>query len=270
MDYLGPSGAPDRARSDPGGQNEQEGSKEMIRNLKALGLSLVALFAMGALGASTASAIDVLTVGSSPALLTGVGHDHVFHMYPNGSKFECTTSRFAATVTNGASQATADVIYEGTLNKTPDEVHCNSTLGTITVDTAGCGYILNGDTTGELVAGGGKDATVWIECEGTNKIKITSSAGPVISIGSQTPTKGGVTFANVTHEGGTTHAVKVTATVTGVTYTCAPTFTCTLGGVSHHGNNSTYNGTVTMTAFEDKEGLPTPVSEGARTPLTWS
>jgi hypothetical protein len=70
--------------------------------------------------------------------------------------------------------------------------------------------------------------------------------------------------------GGTTHAVKVTATVTGITYTCAPTFTCTLGGISHHGNNSTYDGTVTMTAFEDKEGLPTPVSEGARTPLTWS
>ena len=249
----------------------------MIRNLKALGLSLVAVLAMSALGASSASAVDVVTTGVSPALLTGVGTNHVFGAHSGTPKFECTTSKFAATVKNADPEITADVLYEGTLNQTPHtDHHCNSSSGTVTIDMNDCGYILTGDTSGNAPAGhtAGKDATVWIHCPGSSKIAITSSLGVTLSIPPQTPTTGGVSYTNVVNHDGNT-AVAVKATVTGVTTTCAGTFLCTLGGIAHHSNQYTYTGDVTMTAYRDNEalgdnGLPTPVIEGPRTSLSTS
>ena len=243
----------------------------MTRNLKPLGMSLVAMFAVSALVTSSASAVDVVTTGKSPAMLTGVGHNHVFSAHST-PKFECTTAKFAATVTNGASEITADALYEGTLNATPHtDHHCNSSSGTATIDMNGCGYILTGETTGTAPAGhtAGKDATVWLECPGSNKIQITSSLGITLSIPAQTPTTGGVSYTNVASHNGNS-AVAVKATVTGVTTTCAGTFLCTLGGYPHHSNQWQYTGDVTMTAYENTEGLPTPVVEGARTSLVSS
>ena len=252
----------------------------MIRNLKALGLSLVAVFAMSALGASSASAVDVVTTGVSPALLTGVGHNHVFSAHDGTPKFECTTSKFAATVKNGDSEITADVSYNGTVSFNGDPetqtktstTHCNASSGTATIDMNGCGYILTGDTSGNAPAGhtAGKDATVWIHCPIGKNIQVTSSLGVTLTIPPQTPTTGGVSYTNVpVHDKNTAVAVK--ATVTGITSTCGTsTFICTLGGIPHHSNQYTYTGDVTMTAFEDIEGLPTPVTEGPRTSLSSS
>ena len=50
----------------------------MIRNLKALGLTLFALCALGVMTASVASATDFFTSVSSSALLTGTSHNNVF------------------------------------------------------------------------------------------------------------------------------------------------------------------------------------------------
>jgi hypothetical protein len=247
----------------------------MIRNLKALGLSLVALFAMSAIGASSASAVDVLTVGTGTnALVTGVGQTHEIEYEPNGiTFFQCTTAKFAATVQNGDSVTTVDVKYEGTLNETPHNMaDCNSDLGEMLVDTTGCGYQITGETTGSDPNGSAtKDATIWVHCEGENKIKITrTNTNVVVTVPPQTPTKGGVVYTNVPNHDGN-HAVNIRATVTGVTASCAPTFTCTLGGLPHHSNIYKYTGDVTMTAYEDRtpKGI-TPAEEGARTSLTWS
>ncbi len=131
----------------------------------------------------------------------------------------------------------------------------------------GCHYRLTGSTTGEDPPVVGKDATVWIECPVGQVIKITSNVGPVISIGSQTPTKGGVTYTNLpNHPGGASVTVKTT--VTGITYSCAPAFACGLGGIPTHGNDADYNGHVIVTGYEDTEGLPTPVTEGPRVPVS--
>jgi len=251
----------------------------MIRNLKALGISLVAMFAMGALSASAASAVDVVTTGASPALLTGVGHNHVLSADPRGSgiEFQCTTSKFAATVKSGESEITADVAYEGTLNATPHtEVHCNSSAGTLTIDMNECDYKLTGETTGTLPAktGEAKDATVWIECPEGKKIQITSSLGVTLSVPPQTPTKGGVVYRNIANhpKAGEPSAVEVEATVTGITVTCAGTFLCTLGGIPHHSNEYQYTGNVIMTAYKDNNeaGKITPANEGERVSLVSS
>ena len=242
----------------------------MTRNLKALGLSLAAVFAVSALGTSSASAVDVVTSGSSSAILTGVGHNHTLSAGEVG--FECTTAKFAATVKNGDPEITADVLYEGTLNQTPHvDQHCNSTSGTATVNMNGCASVLTGETTGSAPAGhtAGKDATVWLECPGANKVQITTSGGYTLTIPPQTPTTGGVSYTNVaSHNGNSAVAIKVT--VAGITITCAGTFLCTLNGTPHHSNQWEYTGDVTMTAYGDTEGLPTPVTEGARTSLSFS
>ncbi len=97
----------------------------MIRNLKALGLALVAVLAMSAMAASAASANnDVFTVGNGKpsALLTGVGHTDVFKITPNNKFFECTLSKFAGTVLNNATTATVDAEYSKTINMTPHPV----------------------------------------------------------------------------------------------------------------------------------------------------
>jgi hypothetical protein len=242
----------------------------MIGKLKTLGLTLLALATIGAVSASSASAVtDVATTSASPALLTGVSLNNVFKGDPGNLKVECTTSKFAATVTNGSSLITADVAYEGTINQTPHEKHCNAApAGTFTVDTAGCGYTINGETTGRDI-NGGTDATVWIECEGANVIQMTSSLGIIITVPSQTPTKGGVIFTNVANHAGNS-AVKLTMTLTGITAFCDPAFTCGLAGIPTHSNAYEYTGDVTMTAFKDVEGLPTPVTEGERVSLTTS
>jgi hypothetical protein len=264
MDWVVPPGRRP-GEEKPRAGNRQEGSKEMIRKLKVLGLSLVALAAIGAVSAASASAVtDVVTVNPSPAILTGVSHNNVFQRDVQGNaKFECTTSKFAATVTNGASHISADVEYEGTLFQTPHEHHCNAApAGTVTIDMNGCTYTINGETTGKDV-NGGTDATVWILCPAGKVITITSTLNIKLTIPAQTPTKGGVTFAAAVG-----NTVKVTATATGITTICEEAFGCGLAGIPTHSNDYKYTGDVTMSAFEDKEGLPTPVTEGL--PATFS
>ena len=58
----------------------------MIRNLKTTGLVLVAVFALGAVAASSASAADDHFTTTKPsALLTGVSHDNSWH-FPGGTR----------------------------------------------------------------------------------------------------------------------------------------------------------------------------------------
>jgi hypothetical protein len=245
----------------------------MTRNLKALGLALVAIFVMSAVAASAASAADDhFTTTKASALLTGVSHDNEFRI-TGGPAFACTTSKFTGTVLNNATEATIDPEYTGKINQTPhnkaplDPRECDATGGDITVDMNGCHYDLTGNTTGSDE--GKTDATVWITCPGTNVIKITQLNTMVtISIPPQTPTVGGVTYTNLpNHTGG--KAVTVKATATGITYGCAPAFACFVAGAGTHGNDSDYTGTVTATGWEDKSAaVPlTPITEGAQIPI---
>jgi hypothetical protein len=149
------------------------------------------------------------------------------------------------------------------MNVVPHTPHCSSSIGSLTIDTNGCHYVLTGATTG---SDNGTDATMSIQCPAGQTIRTTNSVGFTVAIPPQTPTTGGVVYANLpNHPGGS--AISVTVTATGFTYTCAPTFTCTLYGMSHHANDVDYVGTMVLTGYEDADGLPTPLSEGARIPL---
>lgn len=229
----------------------------MIRNLKALGCALVAVFAISALSASSATAADVFTTANGqPALLTGVTHNSQFTMTASGFKVECTTAKFAVTMKNGSTEAEINPEYTGKINETPHGVGCSSALGSVTLDTTGC----QTQSTGQTVGG---HAIAWMTCEAGKTVKITAPIGVTLSFPAQTPTSGGATFVNLpNHPGGA--AIQATGTFSGVTYTCTPTFACTLSGIPHHGDDVDINGTVTVTGYADNEGLPTPVTEGAR------
>jgi len=236
----------------------------MTRNLKALGLALVAVFAFSAMAASSASAVtDHITVGSVPATLTGTGSDNVFKI-TNATPLsvECTTARFHATVSSlGVTSVTATAEYEGRINQTPHTVDCDSGLGQVTVNMNGCDYDLTGETTG--LDNGSADATVSITCSGTNEIVVEDTTHLCkIKIPAQTPTSGGVVYTN---EGaGSSKDIKVTATVTGITYTTEGSG-CKLAGLAAEANNADYTGNVTVKAFEDLS-----TGEGAQIPLEWS
>ena len=244
----------------------------MIRNLKATGLALVAVLALSALTASSASAVtDHFTTTKDSALLTGVSHDNSFH-FPGGSpSFKCTTSQFTGTVLNNATEATIDPTYTGEINETPHNTahRCTGTGGDVVIDMNGCHYVLTGNTTGHDPVGT-PDATVWITCPAGQVIKVTQpGTGITIQVPPQTPTTGGVTYLNKPlHSGG--NSVEVTATATGITTLCHPAFTCGLAGIATHANSSTYTGTVLATGYEDLDGLPTPITEGAQIPISFS
>ena len=231
----------------------------MIRKLKVLGLALGAVFALSATMASGASAVDIFTVengGVNTAVLTGESANNLFKITGAGFEIKCGVSRFAGTVTNGASTATIFPTYYQTTPGTK----CPTTLGNALVKMNGCDYDLTGSTTGS--DGGSADATVSITCTSPNVIEIQGPLGCTVSIPQQTPTSGGVTYAN---EGaGATRAVTVTATSTGITYTA--TNACTLVGINTHGNDADYTGTVTVKGFVDngQGSAPDEFLEGAQ------
>jgi hypothetical protein len=219
----------------------------MIRNnLKTLGLALVAVFAFSAMAASSASAVDTFTGPAGSIPITATGTNNKLEITGAGAKFECTTAHFAGTTTSGSKEITVTPTYSGTMNVTPHTTHCSGTGPPLHVHMNGCAYILTGNTTGEDPPVVGKDATVWIECPivgGVQKEITTTNTGlgVTIHIPPQTPTTGGVRYTNNVPVAG---QVTIHTTLTGITYTCTPAFTCTLGGLGHHGNNSDYTGTI--------------------------
>jgi hypothetical protein len=200
----------------------------------------------------------------------------VFTITGANATFKCTTSQFTGTVINKSTEATVLPKYTGILEKTPHESHeCSASLGNVTIDTNDCHYILTGNTTQkdltDKTKGTVPDAKVWITCpkdeKGVEKeITITGALGCTIHVPSQTPTEGGVVYETLkTHAGGS--AVKVTATVTGITYTA--TSQCGLVGIKTEGNDADYTGTVTVTGYEDLEWAEegTKIKEGLQVPI---
>jgi len=247
----------------------------MIHKLKALSLALGAVFAFGAMMASTASAVDVFTNAGKTGsdILTGVSADNVFSL--PGAEFKCKTSRFAATATHGKSTVTVDAEYFGTPKVVSHGAteHClGNAADKVVVDMNGCDYEINGETTGKDITdpSGGKTlyGKVWIKCPVGNEIKVTDiTFGVTIRVHEQTPTEGGVLFTNTpTHTGA--EAITLQVTVTGITYNCEPALTCAFGGISKEATDAHYTGTVTTTCFEDgnKAGAPiTPATDVKQT-----
>jgi len=180
----------------------------MIRNLKVLGLALVAVFAMSAVAASMASA-DELTSESSPVQLTGkqIAPGDVFTTEVGTVK--CKEVSYKATTATPTTTVTATPTYpvkalDGTQNCTgfgfPAEIHTN-----------GCTYLfhIGVATTGTLdvLCPEGKEITVTAIGTGTNKctVHVPAQSG-----------KATITYRNVGSL--TTREIEVEANITTLTY----------------------------------------------------
>jgi hypothetical protein len=219
----------------------------MIRNLKALGLALVAVFALGAISASTASAIDLLTVPVAPRALKVTGGTHESKITGTPTADVCHHFKAVAEVsaTSTSNVTLKEVQYTGKKEDTENH-ECDSNFGAITVDMNGCDYVLTGETTGKDEEK--TDATVWIVCPAGKEITTTTKAGCTIHIHEQTPTGGGVTYTNGTGANGKPD-VTVHVTMTGITYSTKGAF-CSLGKLPEEGNTYDTVGTFTIEASE--------------------
>lgn len=173
----------------------------MRRNSKALGLALVAVFAMSALVASAAQAQQSYRSSASPTTLSGSQvTKNVFHV-PGAGTVECSTATFAGTQTGTAvSDVTITPTYSGCVAFGFSSTHINMN---------GCQYTFTTPSNFK--------ATSDVICPGSNKIQITptffGSSVCTVQVGAQTPS-GVVDLENKESE---SH-VLVTATVTGIAH----------------------------------------------------
>lgn len=141
----------------------------MIRNLKALGLALIAVFAMGAVVVSSASAQGKLT-STGPFTLKGAqtGAAGANRLEAFGSTVECTTvtyvghKAFSTTnpkelIPNNATAATVSPTYKGCT--------ANTSLGIkpATVEMTSCDFTLT--LTGFTTPPGGYGVPAHLECK---------------------------------------------------------------------------------------------------------
>lgn len=229
----------------------------MTRNLKALGLALVAVFAMSAVVASAASAQDKFTTANgNPAYLHGeqVGPiaENQFGINHTENLVHCENATFESTgtVANGAEKAVVHPTYTG----------CTSPFGEATVDTTGCDYVLTGTTeTHEKTETGGTetDATVNLECPGgEGVIKVTSAGCTMTMSPASNQNLLGVTYTN---EGsGSTADVKVHVTVDKIHLTA--NFICQLGGLPATSESGYLTETVTVKGYQG-EDKPNPANQ---------
>lgn len=217
----------------------------MIRNIKVLGLAVVAMLAMSALGASAAQAAPELTLNETTA---GGAHDHVTgtlhgeqisaenHVFTAGAGNEVKCKK--ATFTGSASSGTlTDVTAH------PEYNECTAFGLNADVTTTGCNYTF---TNLQNVSTDHYTAEVDNVCSGTSKITITVTlfGGSVctVTIGSQNGL-GPVDVENMTTS--TPTDITIDATISsGITYT--ETSGCPEGAGTF--TNGGYTGNTTVTA----------------------
>ena len=186
----------------------------MTRNLKALGLALVAVFAMSAIAASAAHAeTEGHVTSTGPVTLkgtdTGATLENSLTVTVLGSttKIHCPESHYTGhklnvtphqRLTSGETQITVTTIT----------TNCTDGTNAITVNMNGCDWqFLDFTTTGGVAGTYGIRAD--ITCPGTNKIEMTGSAC-AIKIGAQTD----LTGLHATNTGsGTSDSIDITGTV---------------------------------------------------------
>jgi hypothetical protein len=185
----------------------------MTRKVKMLGLALVAVCAIGGVGAQGAwAATDDFHAEAAPVTLTGVQEGTYVFTF-EGNEVGCTTATF-----HGTSSVTTAT--ETTIN--PTYTGCKFGSLNMTVDTTGCHYILDDETTPST-----GHAHTYLDCTSGN-IKTTMS-GCTITINND-QTLNGVTYDNVNNNGGNTREITMTTTISGMEYS-ASGFGCGLAGI---------------------------------------
>jgi hypothetical protein len=252
----------------------------MTPNPKALGLAFLIVFALGAVAASSASAVPLFHSEKEKTVITG-GEDAY------GTIFGTKTSTLSLECKE---------VQNGTMNDTtpskitlhPTYTECKEAFGLKpTIDTDDCDFIYYAETTEHPNTAGGAnetDAPFEMECTTVAKPKITlkTSGGTTvctITITSVNKKLHGVIYDN---EGsGTTRDIKITPTIDNIEYT-APGIGCRIGGLKAEGKdmfltkNSSVGGSngITLTGYEDLDINPPTAhqdvfTEGARVGIWW-
>jgi hypothetical protein len=206
----------------------------MNRKLKALGLALVAVFALAAMSAATASAEEFHSETAHTTYTGAQVAEDIFTV--NAGTVKCKKAEYAGTQSVATSK-------EATVSPTYKECTAFGFVNT-TIDVNGCGYIftrtpVNGD-----------ESSIHIECPAGNSIVVTAFNCEV-TVPAQT-LSGGVTYTN---EGaGTTRSIIVDVNLTGITYIqhsksfpgCKTEGTTGAGATSLF-HDGTYSGSATIT-----------------------
>jgi hypothetical protein len=197
----------------------------MTRNLKVLGLALVAVFAMSAMTASAAFATPEFTT-TAGATLDGEEVGNV-KFTVTGQEVFCTQYAYNAT-------APAASFASVTVN--PEYIHCTGAFGVEAHVTGfgptGCDYVLNANGTSQLVCAAGKDVTVEI-------------ASCTVHIPAQ-HFASGITYTTGTDAAGKKDLL-AHINISGITGTHTDGFLCPFGS-SGHSTTGELEGTVTLRA----------------------
>jgi hypothetical protein len=196
----------------------------MIRNLKVLGLALVAVCAMSAMIASAASAAS-FTSANYPATISGEGGITAAEKFTlgatdHGATVECNHSTYSGTLSAASS----------TLTVQPHYSECKAFGLSATVNATNCTYVFHATST--------SSSTVDVEC-GTKAIVIEAGTCKV-EVDTQTGLKSVGTKGNGSH-------VDVTPNVTGIAYTSITDgFLCPLTGTGSR-TGASYTSTSAIT-----------------------
>ena len=220
----------------------------MIRNLKVLGLALVAVFALSAMAASAASADD-FTAESYPVTLTGT-HDPetpADKFTTTGGSVECPNATYHAT----ASGATTALTVTPEFNSPNDTCKAFGLLPTI-IDMNGCTFTFNvnaGTTTGTVDIHECTNPATGIAVTVNDNTAGTMTTKCTVHVEEQTGING-VTYKNV--GAGATREVTIEINSNNVKYTetAGTGFGACGTGVTH--TNGTFVGKAIVTGEVDE------------------
>jgi energy-converting hydrogenase Eha subunit B len=245
--YLFPQRGERRRAQEGAARPTTKGSIEMTRNLKALGLALVATMAFCAVVASAASA-DEFKAESAPVTLTGIQDPGTLDKFTTtAGTLECEKANYTGTQSGVKSTSVVITpVYSECFvgGAVPAIIHMNGCSYKFTLDAAPA-------TTG----------TVHVECPTTvgpphvtHEITITVGFPTVkCTLHVHEQTIGGIIYTNV--GAGATREITVDVNATGLTYTeTAGTGlgACTTSSTQHTG---TYVGKATITGEKDPSGV---------------
>jgi hypothetical protein len=194
----------------------------MVKNLKALGLALMALAAIGALMASSAAAAEFHSESEKTTIVSKAEGHHVFDAASNS--ITCTEANFDATTTK---KTTSEITFTGTYGG------CTFFGVGVTVEMNNCDYIFHADGTVDI---GGTGCTFitfrasifGIPCD----VKVTPQTGLK-----------SVAYTNI--GSGSTTEVTLSAAVNGIVYHQEG------GGCGSHNEGRYTTGTSTATGLVD-------------------
>ena len=211
-----------------------------MRNLKALGIALVAVFAMSALAASSASAVVKHHFDSTSTTentwVTGEDHEGANKFITPAGAITCKEVHYYGT--QAGNTVTAVTV-------TPKYGECTSPVGPVTVTNEGCQYLLTGETDEN------GHAQVHMECGEKGRIHLTFQE---IKCDQElkSQTLSGVHYTNA-ETPGKPHEVTLHNTFKNIHYTNVSTGFggCFLLGGAGTFANAEYIGTVTVRGYQD-------------------